>query len=170
MNTLSSQNIAALESFSPDSRVWIYQADRNLNEFEVLQIENILKPFAQQWTAHQMPLKAATEVQFNRFVIFYVDESENEISGCGIDKSVQLVKQIEKELSLNFFNRTQIAYQTTDEIKTFLMHDAQKLLDEKVINASTIIFNNLVNSKKELENEWRIELRQSWLWNRLKAV
>ena len=170
MNSTSLKNIFSAESFSPETLVWIYQADRNLNEFEVLQIDNILKSFAQQWTAHQMPLKASAQVQFNRFVIFYVDESENEISGCGIDKSVQLVKQIEKELNLNFFNRTQIAYLADDEIKTFLMHDAQKLLDEKVINAVTIIFNNLVASKQEMENEWQIELQQSWLWNRLKTV
>ena len=170
MNATSLQNIFSAESFSPETRVWIYQADRNLNEFEVLQIDNILKSFAQQWTAHQMPLKATANVQFNRFVIFYVDESENEISGCGIDKSVQLVKQIEQELNLNFFNRTQIAYQADNEIKTFLMHDAKKLLDENVINASTIIFNNLVASKQEMENEWQIELQQSWLWNRLKTV
>jgi hypothetical protein len=170
MNATSFQNNFSLESFSPETRVWIYQADRNLNEFEVLQIENILKSFAQQWTAHQMPLKAATEVRFNRFIIFYVDETGNEISGCGIDKSVQLVKQIEQKLNLNFFDRLKIAYVHENEIKTFLMHDAQKLFNEKILSATTIIFNNLVNSKQEVETKWQIELQQSWLWNRLKTA
>ena len=167
MNTTAYQNIFSVGSFSPESRVWIYQADRTLNEFEVLQMETILKEFATQWTAHQMPLKASTEIRFNRFIIFYVYENENSISGCGIDKSVQLIKKIEQELNVNFFNRTQIAYQTKNEIKTFLMHDAQKLFDEKAIAADTIIFNNLVANKAELENEWQHRLDQSWLWKRI---
>ncbi len=170
MNQPIYQNIFSLDSFSPESRVWIYQADRNLNEFEVLQIETILKGFAAQWTAHQMPLKAATEVRFNRFVIFYVDENNNEISGCGIDKSVQLIKKIEQELSVDFFNRMQIAYQSENEIKTFMLHDTQKLFDEKVIMVNTIIFNNLVNSKQELETEWQCQLQHSWLWRKIKTA
>jgi hypothetical protein len=127
MNQPTYQNIFSLDSFSPQSRVWIYQADRNLNEFEVWQIETILKEFAAQWTAHQMPLKAATEVRFNRFVIFYVEENKHEISVCGIDKSVQLIKKIEQELSVDFFTRMQIANQREKEIKTFMLHDSHKL-------------------------------------------
>ncbi|MEN9523217.1 MAG: hypothetical protein RL065_1594 [Bacteroidota bacterium] len=157
------------DSFPAETRVWIYQADRTLNEYEVLQCSQILQSFSQQWTSHQMPLKAATEVLYNRFIIFYVDESANEVSGCGIDKSVNLVKQIEQQLSVDFFNRTQIAYQDNDEVKTFALADSKKLFIENVINANTIIFNNLVNTKHELDSEWKQPLADTWLWKRLSA-
>ncbi|MFM2048980.1 MAG: hypothetical protein RI955_1528 [Bacteroidota bacterium] len=157
----------SIDSFPADARVWIYQADRNLNEYEVLQCKQTLQSFSQQWTSHQMPLKAATEVLYNRFVVFYVDESANEVSGCGIDKSVNLVKQIEQQLGVDFFNRTQITYQTNDEVKAFALADAKKLFTENVINANTIIFNNLVNTKHELDTEWKQQLAESWLWKRI---
>jgi hypothetical protein len=159
----------SIDSFPADARVWIYQADRNLNEYEVLQCKQTLQSFSQQWTSHQMPLKAATEVLYNRFVVFYVDESANEVSGCGIDKSVNLVKQIEQLLGVDFFNRTQITYQTNDDVKAFALADAKKLFAENVINGDTIIFNNLVNTKHELDTEWKQQLAESWLWKRLSA-
>lgn len=161
--------IFSIDAFPADSRVWIYQADRNLNEYEILQCRNTLQSFSQQWTSHQMPLKAATDIAYNRFIIFYVDESANEVSGCGIDKSVNLVKQIEQQLGVDFFNRTQIAYLDNEEIKSFALADAKKLYAENVINAGTIIFNNLVNSKHELDTEWKQRLSDSWLWKRLSA-
>ena len=37
-----------------------------------------------------------------------VDEGFNEISGCGIDKSVKLVKEIEQATDLNLFDRLKI--------------------------------------------------------------
>jgi len=123
-----------------------------------------------QWTAHQMPLKAATQIRFNRFIIFYVDETSTEISGCGIDKSVNLMKQIQQQLSVDFFNRMQIAYQINDEIKTFLLSDAKKLFAEKVITADTIIYNNLVSTKHELDTEWQQQLADSWLWKRVSVL
>jgi hypothetical protein len=159
----------SIDSFPADARVWIYQADRNMNEYEVLQCKQTLQSFSQQWTSHQMPLKAATEVLYNRFVVFYVDESANEVSGCGIDKSVNLVKQIEQQLGVDFFNRTQITYQTNDDVKAFALADAKKLFAENVINGDTIIFNNLVNTKHELDTEWKQQLAESWLWKRLSA-
>jgi hypothetical protein len=116
-----------------------------------------------------MPLKATADIAYNRFIIFYVDESANEVSGCGIDKSVNLVKQIEQQLGVDFFNRTQIAYQDNDEVKAFTLADAKKLFAENVIHANTIIFNNLVNTKHELDSEWKQRLADSWLWKRLSA-
>ncbi len=161
--------IFSIDTFPADTRVWIYQADRNLNEYEILQCRNTLQSFSQQWTSHQMPLKATADIAYNRFIIFYVDESANEVSGCGIDKSVNLVKQIEQQLGVDFFNRTQIAYQDNDEVKAFALADAKKLFAENVIHANTIIFNNLVNTKHELDSEWKQRLADSWLWKRLSA-
>ncbi|MEY2829043.1 MAG: hypothetical protein RIQ33_901 [Bacteroidota bacterium] len=159
----------SISSFPTTTRVWIYQADRNLMPHEIQQCEQLLQSFSKQWTAHQMPLKATTEIRFKRFIIFYVDESTTEISGCGIDKSVNLMKQIQEQLGIDFFNRIQIAYKINDEIKTFLLSDAKKLFAEKLITADTIIFNNLVNTKHQLETNWQQPLADSWLWKRVSA-
>ena len=68
--------------FSENSRVWVYQADRELTNDEVLQAQILLDNFTTGWTAHSNQLKAKGEVRYNRFFILIVDESQAGASGC----------------------------------------------------------------------------------------
>jgi hypothetical protein len=71
--------------FSESSRVWIYQADRQLSDTETLEIQKSLNNFVNTWTAHNNQLSAAAEVRYNRFLILIVDEEQAGASGCSID-------------------------------------------------------------------------------------
>ena len=40
-------------------------------------------------------------------------------------------------------------------------------LEKGFIETDTLLFNNLVDTKEKLENEWLVPLNKSWLWNRI---
>jgi hypothetical protein len=61
--------------FSEQSRVWIYQADKELTDKQASDLLDLLTQFAAEWTAHNHQLKAKAEVRYNRFLILIVDES-----------------------------------------------------------------------------------------------
>jgi hypothetical protein len=42
------------------------------------------------------------------------------------------------------------------------LKDFQKLLKKKAVSEKTIVFNNLINTKEELENNWEIPITESW--------
>lgn len=152
----------------PDhSRVWIYQSDRKFSDDEVAAIEQRLVEFIINWTTHGTPLKASGAVLYNRFLIILADEDSVKASGCSIDKSVAFVKQLEKELNCDFFNRMLIAYKSGDEIDTFHLSELADKLSKNEISKEHFVFNNLVNSKLELLNYWIIPLKNSWLANQL---
>ena len=46
-----------------DSRIWIYQSNREFTNAEETQIEKLTKDFLESWTAHNQELKAS----FDRF-------------------------------------------------------------------------------------------------------
>src|ERR1700749_5003601 len=96
--------------FSEQSRVWIYQSDRELYEDEVKQLHEILNKFAAEWTAHNHQLKAKAEIRYNRFLILIVDESQAGASGCSIDKSVNFIKRLEQEFNIILLDRFNLAY------------------------------------------------------------
>ncbi len=52
MATLPPMHFKVFKSYPDESRVWIYQADRNLTDDEALRITGQLQEFATQWTAH----------------------------------------------------------------------------------------------------------------------
>lgn len=93
------------DTFSPGSRVWIYQANRVFSLQEALDIEEMLNEFASQWKSHGTPVKGAGYLFFGQFIILMADETATGVSGCSTDSSVRLVKDIEQKFNVNMFDR-----------------------------------------------------------------
>ena len=148
--------------FSPASKIWIYQSDRELNQTETEKIQALLNQFASSWTAHNQQLKAAAQVMFNRFIVLLVDETQAGASGCSIDKSVHFMKVIEQEFEINLFDRFNTAYLKSDQILSASREEFEKLLKEGKVNRETIVFNNLVANLQDFNTKWRVPLKDSW--------
>jgi len=148
--------------FSENSRVWVYQSDRELTDNEALQIKVLLDNFTTGWTAHNNQLKARAEIRYNRFIILIVDESQAGASGCSIDKSVHFMQQIEAQFGINLFDRFNLAYRQGSEVLSAPRAQFEELLKQGNINTDTIVFNNLVQNLTELENKWEVPFKNSW--------
>ncbi|SEM14350.1 hypothetical protein SAMN05216436_10240 [bacterium A37T11] len=144
-------------------RVWIYQSDRQLTTTEEERILEVLDDFTGQWKAHGKRLSAWAEVRYGYFVIITVDEAVATPTGCSIDKSVHLLKDLEGELKITLFDRMQIAYKKEGgEVIVVSRTVFEQLLAEGVISTETIVFNNLVQNRDELASNWEIPLKNSW--------
>jgi hypothetical protein len=155
-------------SFSADSRVWIYQADRLFSIQEALQIEELLKDFTTQWKSHGTPVKGAGYLFFGQFIILIADEKATGVSGCSTDSSVRLIKNIEQQYAVNMFNRTSLAFIIKDKVQLLPINQLQYAIDNGFITPDTLYFNNLVADKKELENKWIVPVKESWLMKKIK--
>ena len=147
---------------SKNSRVWIYQSNRAFTLPEESLIEDTLSEFILQWEAHGSKLTAAAEIRYNRFIFLIVDEAQAGATGCSIDKSVNLIKTIEKELNINLFDRFNIAYRDAAGINSCNRDEFESLISEGKVNENTIVFNNLVQTLKEVETNWEVPLKDSW--------
>jgi len=147
---------------SENSRVWIYQANREFTPQEQSEIQEILNQFTAQWLAHGAALAALAEIRYNRFIILSVDESQAGATGCSIDQSVNLMKDLEKRYQVDLFDRFQIAYRENGNIRSADRQTFEKLIETGAVTEETIVFNNLVATRKELESGWEIPMRASW--------
>ncbi|HEY8401042.1 MAG TPA: hypothetical protein VIK89_07270 [Cytophagaceae bacterium] len=145
------------------SRIWIYQADRFLTEEEVTKASDFLSQFVQHWESHGNQLQASYDIREKLFIIIAVNESHYQASGCSIDKSVQAIKEIEKFLDVNFFDRTKVAYCNNQSIQLVSLLDLKKMIKEGQLTKSTHIFNNLVDTKKTLERNWKLPAEETWI-------
>lgn len=148
--------------FSEQSRVWVYQSDRELYDDEVKQLHEILNKFASEWTAHNHQLKAKAEIRYNRFLILIVDESQAGASGCSIDKSVNFIKRLEQEFGINLLDRFNLAYRTGEKVLSAPRDEFEDLLRSGKINSNTIVYNNLVQNLEQLETKWEVPFKESW--------
>jgi hypothetical protein len=100
--------------------------------------------------------------------VLIADETATGVSGCSTDSSVRVIKEIEKTFGVNMFDRTTLAFSIKDKsdiyrIQLLPMSQLQYAIDNGFISGDTLYFNNLVQSKEELENNWIIPLKDSWL-------
>ena len=149
-------------SFSPQSRVWVYQSDRKFTSTEESEILNKLAAFTNQWKAHGNELLAKAEIRYGFFIILTVDESQAGVTGCSIDSSVRFIKEIEQEYHVELFNRFNIAYKVNGEVVVNSKEDFETLVNIKQVTPETIVFNNMVQNLAELESKWEVPFQNSW--------
>lgn len=157
-------------NFHSDSKVWIYQSNRLFSIGEALQIEELLNQFTHNWLSHGVAVKGSAHLFFGQFVILMADETATGVSGCSTDSSVRLIKEIEKTFGVNMFDRTSLAFVVKDKLQLLPMSQLQYALDNGFISGDSLYFNNLVQTKEELESEWIIPVKESWLAKRISLA
>lgn len=155
-------------NFHPASRVWIYQCNRLFSLNEALQVEELLKEFTGQWKSHGAPVKGEAHLFFGQFIVLLADETATPVGGCSTDSSVRLIKDIEQRFAVNMFDRTTLAFIVKDKsnsyrIELLPLSQLSYALDNGFIHADTLYFNNLVQTKEELERNWIVPVKDSWL-------
>lgn len=145
-----------------NSRVWIYQSSRvfTINEIELISLK--AEDFINSWTRHGDDLKGSFTIKYDQFLVLAVDESFNNVSGCSIDSSVRFVQAIEKDLQLDLTDKMNITFKDGDNINLVKLSDFQLFAKQKKITAKTIVFNNMVNTKEDFENNWEVPAKESW--------
>jgi hypothetical protein len=145
-----------------NSRVWIYQSNREFTEKEIAFISTKAEEFINSWTRHGDDLKGSFTIKYNQFLVLAVDESFNNVSGCSIDASVHFIQALEKELQLNLMDKMNVTFKNGNHINLVRLSDFQKFAKEHKITQETIVFNNMVATKEDFENSWEVPAKDSW--------
>ena len=150
-----------IEKMPEDARVWVYQSNRELTTEEVEKISFLTKEFLNTWTAHNQELNASFEIRYHIFLIVMIDGKHALASGCSIDKSIHFIQNIERQFTISLLDRQIVALKEDGKINLLKRKDFEKMI-EKEISLDTIVFNNLVQTKHELNTKWEIPIRDSW--------
>ena len=160
-----------MNNFPPESKCWIYAANRILSKSEIAFIKESGSHFVQNWTSHQKQMHAMMEVIHHLFIVIALDESQADISGCGIDKSVAWIKQIGEELKINFFNRMQIEMQMEDKsFKIVNKEEIVMLYKNKSINQHTLFANKNINNLGSFQQSFYVKLEDTWFYPQITSM
>lgn len=152
METISDKSIV---------KVWIYRSIIKLNPVLETHILEKGRKFISEWSSHGTKLAADFEILHNHFLVFFVDELTASASGCSIDSSVGLMREIDTKFKLGLFDRMQIAFYRNNEIEFHHFHDLKDLQRNGKINDNDLVFNPLVGNKQEFENGFLLPFSQS---------
>jgi hypothetical protein len=146
------------------AKVWIYQADRKFTDNEMIQVDSFLTNFVNGWNSHGKAIHGGFELKYNQFIILMADENIASVSGCSIDSSVAVVREIEKHLSVNLLDKSKVAFlQEDDSIELIKFTEIKEKVTIGEITANSKTFNNMLTSFGEYSENWIVEAKDSWL-------
>lgn len=148
-----------------NARTWVYTANRLLSSSEENLLMERLTPFLAEWSSHGTPLKAAAKIVDQSVLIIAVENGFDAASGCSIDKSVRILKELEQNLGLSLFDRLQILYKENQQapVEVFPLADfKQKLLVEQSF-VNGLVANTQVNTVGDIPFDLWQEVKKSWL-------
>ena len=152
-----------LKDFPDNSKIFVFQANKIISDEGIELINEKMAAFIEDWTVHGKNLKATFQTVSPLFIIVAVDESFAELSGCSKDALTNQIKEIGKALDVDFFDRMMIAYHPSDdEIALISLAEFKEKLQKDEIRQNTLVYNNLIENKVELKQNWQIPVKDSW--------
>ena len=150
------------ENLPPESKVWIYQSNRKFTEEEWFAIETDLKTFIDSWSAHGTGLEASYLLKYYRFIILAVNQEVQMATGCSIDKSVEFIQSLEKKYVVDLLDKMNVTFKLGEHIAHKPLIEFKKMAKDKAVSENTIVFNNLVNTIEEWNENWEVPAGESW--------
>lgn len=156
--------------FPDHARVWIYQSSRPFSDKEEQEINEQLEQFYRQWQSHGAEVRGWAKLLYRQFIVVMADESGAHVSGCSTDGMVRIIKSLERQYSVDLFDRLSITFLVKGKPEMLPLGQVQYALDKDYINGDTILFNNTVQTKEELMSRWQQPLKESWLAARVRLA
>lgn len=132
--------------------------------------ENALARFTGEWAVHGTPLKTSYAIRYDQFIVLAADESDGIASGCSIDSSVRVLKELERSIGIDFFVRDQVAFWIGDKVQLLGLAQLKEKFSDGTLNGETLTFNNLVDTKSAFEAGWLTPAANTWLKRYLPNV
>lgn len=145
-----------------ESRVWIYQANRSFTEEELEEIQSKLDVFVENWTAHGSDLESGYLIKYKRFIIIGMNQNLNKATGCSIDASVRFIQQLESDYNVDLMDKMNVSYKQGDFVAYKTLSDFKQMAKDKAVSKNTIVFNNLVTTIAEFNDNWEVPASESW--------
>ena len=145
-----------------ESRVWIYQANRSFSDIEIEEISSKLDVFLENWTAHGSDLQAGYKIVYKRFIVIGLNQQVSAASGCSIDASVHFIQQLEKEYQVDLLDKMNVSYKQGEFVAYKTLTDFRKMAKDRAVSKNTIVFNNLVTTVAEFNENWDVPASDSW--------
>ncbi len=145
-----------------EAKVWIYPSSRKFYPNEIEGIEDKIKTFVENWKANDENFKASYKFLYNRFIILFADDEKSPLTNADIDTSVSFILSLQQAYEIELLDKMNACFKQGEYVQYKDLKEFKKLLKNKSVTAKTIIFDNLITTKLDFENNWEISIEESW--------
>ena len=156
------------EEISENAKLWVFPSSRKFYPQEIEGLKNAIEKFLKNWKNGQETLKVSYELRYNRFILIAVDNSEITLSLESHDALISLIQQLEDNYQVLLLDKINVCYKQGEFVQYKDLKEFKKLIKSRGVSSKTIVFDNMIGLKKDLEFDWEINIMDSWLGRFIK--
>ena len=146
---------------SPEtSRVWVYGFSLLLSPEQKEIVQAKLDVFKSNWQYHGKPVNGDYEIIDNQFVILTTNDT---ISGCSIDSSVSMFKELKLVDGLDALDLNLIFFRSERGVEAVSRPEFQVLVSAGEIGDETKVFDLSIETVADIHNGlFELNFKNSW--------
>jgi|UniRef100_UPI004048D596 hypothetical protein len=156
------------DEISETAKVWVYPSSRKFYPNELGKIEEKIEEFLVGWKSDDDAFKASYQFLYQRFIILVAEHDTTALKVQDIDASVAFIIGLQEEFDVVLLDKMNVCFKQGEFVQYKELADFKKLLKNKAVTAKTIVFDNLISTKDDLENHWELPIEDSWYGRFLK--
>jgi len=145
-----------------EAKVWVYPSSRKFYPNEIDGIENKVKTFLENWKSDDKNFKTSYKFLYNRFIVLFADIENTTLTNSDVDASVSFILSLQQEYEVELLDKMNACFKQGEYVQYKELKDFKKLLKNKAVTGKSIIFDNLITTKVDFDNNWEIPLEESW--------
>lgn len=150
------------------SKLWVFPSSRKFYEQEISGLKENIESFLNSWTGEDQLFNCAYELKYDRFIVISVDNTDINLSLKTHDALSIFIQELEKKFEVILLDKINVCYKQGEFVQYKDIVEFKKMMKEKGVSSKTIVFDNMITTKEELENNWEINIMDSWLGRFLK--
>ena len=144
-------------------KLWIFPSNRKFYPQEIEGLKKRIEEFLSNWTNDGLALECSCELKYNRFIIISVDNSKISLSLKAHDTLTAFILELENFYDIILLDKINVCYKQGEFVQYKDLKEFKKMMKSKGVSKKTIVFDNMITTKAELENDWEINIMDSWL-------
>lgn len=149
-------------TLSGESKVWVYPSSRKFYKEEIEGLEEKIKLFVDSWKKEDVDFKSSYQFLYNRFIIIAAEDEKVTITNQDMDRLVGFILELQNDYEIELLDRMNVCFKQGEYVQYKELKEFKKLLKNKSVSEKTIVFDNLIQSKGELEEFWEVPIAESW--------
>jgi hypothetical protein len=146
-----------------DARLWVFAADRPLEEAESAELLHAVDGFLDRWAAHGQPLSSARDWRLRRFLAVAVDQRDANASGCSIDGLYRLLKVAEQRLGTSFLRGGRVFYADPDgSVLSVDRAEFSVRAERGEVGPETTVYDLTVATKADWKERFQRAAAETW--------
>jgi hypothetical protein len=148
---------------SEDARLWVFPSSRKFYPQEISGLKEQLKSFLENWKNGDKDLTAAFDLRYDRFILIGVDPTDTQLEIATHDALISFIQKLESSYDALLLDKINVCYKQGAFIQYKDLIDFKQLIKNRGVSSKTVVFDNMIQVKKDLEYDWEINIMDSWL-------